>query len=136
MGRIKEYFDRLKETYKDKVVLEESHYDEKTLNMVPEVMRDFYRAYKEAYLPFGHIYTIEDSIKDSKAEPFKTEKWFSFGFDGYFSFWICSLKPDKKGNSFTYWDHESGLEIDGAVYKDIIDFLEGMKSAFENSEWE
>ena len=61
-----------------------------------------------------------------------------FGFDGYFSYWLCLFTPDNDGLSFTYWDHESGADIDGAVYKDIIEFLEAMRSEYEENkdEWE
>lgn len=127
MSRISEYMEEMLEIYGDKVELTKSTYDEKTLSLVPKALREFYVEYSKVDLPFGYIYSIENSLKDSKAEPFKSEGFFSFGFDGYFSYWLCLFTPDDDGLSFTSWDHESGADIDGAVYNDIIEFLEDMR---------
>jgi len=138
MSRVSDYINKLSEIYGDKVTFTKSTYDENTLSLVPKVLREFYTEYSEVYLPFGYISNIENSLKDSEAEPFKSEGWFSFGFDGYFSFWLCLFTPDNDDLSFTYWDHESGADIDGAVYTDIIEFLEDMQSEYEENEdeWE
>lgn len=138
MSRISDYINKLSEIYGDKVTFTKSTYDENTLSLVPKILREFYTKYSEVYLPFGYISNIENSLKDSEAEPFKSEGWFSFGFDGYFSFWLCLFTPDNDNLSFTYWDHESGADIDGAVYTDIIEFLEDMQSEYEENkdEWE
>jgi hypothetical protein len=72
----------------------------------------------------------DDLLKASEAEPFESEGWFSFGFDGYFSYWLSLFTTDNENLSFTCWDHESGADIDGAVYKDIIEFLEAMRSEY------
>jgi len=55
-----------------------------------------------------------------------------FGKDRYFSFWLCSFTEDEEGLSFTYWDHESGNEIDGAVWSYIISFLKEMEEEYES----
>ncbi len=138
MSRISDYINKLSEIYGDKVTFTKSTYDENTLSLVPKVLREFYTEYSEVYFPFGSISNIENSLKDSEAEPFKSEGWFSFGFDGYFSFWLCLFTPDNDDLSFTYWDHESGADIDGAIYADIIEFLEDMQSEYEENEdeWE
>ncbi|WP_346915399.1 hypothetical protein [Clostridium sp.] len=133
MSRISDYINKLSEIYGDKVTFTKSTYDENTLSLVPKVLREFYTEYSEVNLPFGYIYNIENSLKDSEAEPFKSEGWFSFGFDGYFSFWLCLFTPDNDDLSFTYWDHESGEDIDGAIYTDIIEFLEDMRSEYEEN---
>lgn len=133
MSRISDYINKLSEIYGDKVIFTKSTYDENTLSLVPNVLREFYTEYSEVDLPFGYIYNIENSLKDSEAEPLKSEGWFSFGFDGYFSFWLCLFTPDNDDLSFTYWDHESGADIDEAVYKDIIEFLEDMRSEYEEN---
>lgn len=79
MSRISDYFGELKEKYGDMVALKKSNYDEKFLSQVPEALREFYDEYSEAELPFGSIYTIDNSIIDSEAEPFQSEGWFAFG---------------------------------------------------------
>ena len=78
------------------------------------------------------------AVKHSEAEPFKSEGWFCFGFDGYFSFWLCKLEPDKEKLSFTYWDHESGCEIDEPIYENLTEFLKEMQEEYEenNDEWD
>ncbi|AKA68102.1 hypothetical protein [Clostridium scatologenes] len=138
MGRISEYMEEMPEIYEDKVELNKSTYNENTLSLAPKALREFYAEYSKVDLPFGYIYSIENSLKGSKAEPFKSEGFFSFGFDGYFSYWLCLFTPDEDGLSFTFWDHESGADIDGAVYKDIIEFLEAMRSEYEENkdQWE
>ena len=137
MSRISDYINKLVKIYGDKVTFTKSTYDKNTLLLVPKVLREIYTEYSEIDLPFGSISSIENSIKDSEAEPFKSEGWFSFGFDGYFSFWLCLFTPDNDGLSFTYWDHEIEEDIDGAVYKDIIEFLEDIQSEYEENkeEW-
>ncbi|MCI6190214.1 MAG: hypothetical protein MSA89_08815 [Clostridium sp.] len=138
MSKIKNYIDKLLDEYGDEVIVTKSTYDDETLLLAPKALREFYAEYSKIELPFGYIDTIENSIKSSEAEPFKSEGWFSFGFDRYFSFWLCLPKPDEEGLSFTYWDHESGAEIDGAIYKDIIEFLESMHLEYEENkdEWD
>ena len=82
-------------------------------------------------LPFGEIYPIEIAIKQSERNPFKPN-WFVFGKDKYFSFWLCSYSANEEGLSFTYWDHESGNEIDEAVWSDVISFLKEMEEEYES----
>ncbi len=131
MSRISDYIKKMVEIYGDKVSFTKSTYDENTLSLVPQPLREFYTEYLQVNLPFGYIYSIENSLKDSEAEPFKSECWFSFGFDGYFSYWLCLFTPDSDELSFTYWDHEGGADIGSAVNKDIIEFLEDVRSEYE-----
>lgn len=133
MSRISEYMDEIIKIYGNKVELTKSTYDENALSLVPKALREFYAEYSKVDLPFGYVYSIENSLKDSEAEPFKNEGWFSFGFDGYFSYWLCLFIPDNEGLSFTCWDHESGADVEGAVYKDIIEFLEAMRAEYEEN---
>ena len=138
MSRISDYIKEMVEIYGDKVTFTKSTYDENTLSFVPQALRGFYAEYSKVDLPFGYIYSIENSLKDSEAELFKSEGWFSFGFDVYFSYWLCLFTPDSDNLSFTCWDHEGGSEIGGAVYKDILEFLEDIRSEYEENkdEWE
>ncbi|NSB32293.1 hypothetical protein [Clostridium saccharoperbutylacetonicum] len=41
--------------------------------------------------------------------------------------------PDNENLSFSYLDHENGADIDGAIYKDIIEFLEAMRLEYEEN---
>lgn len=130
MSRLTEFIEELKKQYGDEVVTKESSYDEKMLLKVPEPLREFYKEYESLEMPFGIISSIEIGLRDSEAEPFKSEGWFSFGEDRYFSFWLCSYVPDSDGDSLTSWDHDVDDEIE-AMDDNIIDFLKDMKDEYE-----
>ena len=138
MSSLQKYIEELKKKYNDKVNSVPSEYDEEMLALVPDAIKEFYRTYESIELPFGEIDRIEVAVKHSEAEPFKSEGWFCFGFDGYFSFWLCKLEPDKEKLSFTYWDHESGCEIDEPIYENLTEFLKEMQEEYEenNDEWD
>lgn len=138
MSSLQKYIVELKEKYNDKVKAVSSEYDEEMLALVPDAIKEFYRTYESIEVPFGEIDRIEVAVKHSEAEPFKSEGWFCFGFDGYFSFWLCKLEPDKEKLSFTYWDHESGCEIDEPIYENLTEFLKEMQEEYEenNDEWD
>jgi hypothetical protein len=67
MSRISDYIHKLSEIYGAKVTFTKSTYNENTLSLVPKVLREFYTEYSEINLPFGYIYTIENSLKNSQA---------------------------------------------------------------------
>lgn len=125
-NNIEMYFEKLMNDYnKEEVNIVYSNIRNEELKYVPEALHELYKVISKAELPFGEIFSIDDALKKSEVEPFKSN-WFVFGHDNYFSFWLCSLKPDSKGLSFTSWDHECS-EIGGAVDKDILSFLEDME---------
>lgn len=124
------YFKNLKSKYKDKVSLVESYINNNDLNKVPQVLHLLYESIAKAELPFGRIFTIDEAVKESQNNPFKPN-WFVFGEDNYFSFWLCSFNKDEDGLSFTYWDHELGEDIEGAICEDIISFLMEVQEDYE-----
>lgn len=130
MSEIQAYINELISMYGSAVRFTKSSYDESSLALVPEALRDFYKEYAELQLPFGCVDPIEVGMANSEAEPFKSEGWFCFGFDGYFSFWLCRTVPDEENLSLTTWDHDSGCEIDGATEKDIVAFLKNAQSQY------
>lgn len=101
------------------------------LEIIPIALKDFYKDILEAELPFGRIFKPSIAWEQSKNNPFSPD-WFVFGQDNYFSFWLCSYSPDEEGLSFTYWDHESGNEIDGAVWPDLQSFLQDLEEEYIN----
>ncbi|MHC1748046.1 MAG: hypothetical protein AB9856_06600 [Cellulosilyticaceae bacterium] len=123
MDNLKLYLERLQEKYGDTVKLNDARLKEIELDKVPKELQNLYKLVSQANLPFGKIFSVERAIKESENEPFKS-KWFVFGKDNYFSFWLCSYEKDKEGLSFTSWDHESGSEIGEAADEDIVSFLE------------
>ena len=89
---------------------------------IPFIMREFYEKIKNAELPYGRIFDIEEAIKKSERKPFDPD-WFIFGQDNYYNFWLCSKKKNENGRYFTYWDHSSGLEIEEPIWEDLLSFL-------------
>lgn len=132
MCSVNEYIESLKEIYSDKVVGKASSYDETSLALIPVALRELYREYAAIELPFGYTYTIEQLIEHSQAEPFKSEGWFCFGFDGYFSFWLCKQIPDEENLSFTSWDHDFG-EIGEAMYETLTEFFQCEQIEYEEN---
>lgn len=130
MTRLSSFVEKLKNKYGDKVVVKKSKYNDKMLSKVPKPLREFYSEYESLETPFGMISSIEIDLRDSQAEPFKSEGWFSFGEDGYFSFWLCAYTPDSEGNIFASWDHDMEDTIE-AEYSNIVDFLEDMQELYE-----
>lgn len=125
-SNVEKYFEKLINEYDEgDINLVPSNISDEELKHVPKALHELYKVISEADLPFGEIFSIDNALKKSESEPFKSD-WFVFGHDNYFSFWLCSLKPNSKGLSFTSWDHECA-EIGGAVDKDIISFLEDME---------
>ncbi len=85
-------------------------------------MRGFYNTFQSADLPYGRIYDLDTALRQSGKSPFSPD-WFVFGQDNYFSFWLCTKGKADEGLYFTYWDHESGLEIEEPAWEDLLTFL-------------
>ena len=60
--------------------------DDDKLALLPDTLKEFYANYQSIKTPFGRIYSIDECLKMSQKEPFKTQGWFCFGQDEYFSF--------------------------------------------------
>jgi hypothetical protein len=122
------YLDSLKRKYSDE--LEVSYSDDSSierLENVPNVLRPLYSVISSAKLPFGQIFSIDEALKHSQRLPFIPD-WFVFGKDKYFSYWICLYNEDDDGLSFTYWDHTSGNILEGAVWGDVVEFLQEVEA--------
>jgi len=128
--RIIKYLNDFKKSY-DNVTIVESNPENSNLEGIPTPLKDLYKDVLEVELPFGRIFMPSIALEQSKKKPFLPE-WFVFGRDNYFSFWLCSYLPDKDGLSFTYWDHESGNEIEGAVWSDLESFLQELEEEYKS----
>lgn len=131
MDKIKKYFAELEKKQNCTVTYCSESITDKKLKKVPVMLHDFYRTIAKAELPFGRIFTLEEALEQSQNMPF-CNKWFVFGQDKYFSFWLCNYESDAYGFSFTSWDHESGndIETEEALEKDIISFLEYVQEEY------
>lgn len=126
--RIENYLNIIKEKY-DGVRIIETNLKNPNLIGIPNILHGLYEIISEVELPFGRIFTVEQALEQSKNKPF-SPNWFVFGRDNYFSFWLCSYSPDTEGLSFTYWDHESGNEIEEAVWPDLESFLQDLEEEY------
>lgn len=97
---------------------------------IPQVLHEFYEQIGSVDLPYGRIYDIDLALANSKRMPFYPN-WFVFGQDNYTSFWICTKKDNVDGCYFTYWDHDSGLDIEEPVWEDLLSFLKEMEEDSE-----
>lgn len=131
MEELKLYLNKLENKYANKVKLNKSDLLDEQLKIVPKSLHDFYKIVSQAEFPFGRIFSIDRALKESERLPFKP-KWFVFGRDNYFSFWLCSYNKDLEGLSFTYWDHTSESVIDGAIGEDILSFLKYVEEEYNN----
>ncbi|BCJ95512.1 hypothetical protein acsn021_30810 [Anaerocolumna cellulosilytica] len=127
---IEEYLKSLSDKYGENIDIKYRNCDYSIDNRIPKVLHSLYSVISEAKFPFGEIFTIEKALSQSSKNPF-TPNWFVFGKDNYFSFWICSFAEDEEGLNFTYWDHESGNEIDGAVWDNFISFFDEIQEDYE-----
>lgn len=93
-------------------------------------MRGFYNTFQSADLPYGRIYDLDTALRQSEKSPFSPD-WFVFGQDNYFSFWLCTKGKADEGLYFTYWDHESGLEIEEPAWEDLLTFLKEVEEDIE-----
>ena len=126
MSELKTYIEQLKEKYGDSAVTAERSPGADAPD-VPEPLREFYTLYESMALPFGEIYRADDR---EAQQYFRENGWFCFGFDGYFSYWLCSFEPDADGLWLTSWDHDSDTDIE-AVWDDLTSFLRAMEEAAE-----
>ncbi|MDJ0910892.1 MAG: hypothetical protein QNI99_17055 [Woeseiaceae bacterium] len=85
----------------------------KSLSGIPETLRPLYEFSDGLTLPFGEIYKAADC--DRTTDP----GWVTFGFDYYFSFFLCH-ESDRL--AFTTWDHDSRTRIEG-VYASALEWL-------------
>lgn len=133
MTQIKKFVEEMKSKYSEDVVIKPRTCSEEALMQVPPPLKEFYSYYDSVEFPFGSIDSIETAVRHSStAEPFKSEGWFCFGFDGYFSFWLCSYSPDMEGLWITSWDHDADDEIEG-VYLNLVEFLQDMEDEYKEN---
>lgn len=134
MTEIEKFVEKIKMKYGKDIVIKMRNCSEETLTQVPQPLIELYSHYDSIEFPFGRIDSIGAAVKHSNtAEPFKSEGWFCFGFDGYFSFWLCSYNPDSEGLWITSWDHETDNEIE-CVYSNLIEFLQDMEEEYEEND--
>lgn len=131
MTELEKFIEEMKEKYGDSVIVKEGACDKEIFEQIPAPLKELYSSYERLEFPFGIIDSATIALENSRrTEPFKSGSWFCFGFDGYFSFWLCSFKPDNEGLWITPWDHEADCEIE-CVYTSLVEFLRDMEEEYE-----
>ena len=84
-------------------------------------------------MPFGSIFTVEETRKMSYQQPFMDEEWFCFGQDNYgFVFWLCKEVDGR--TFFNAWDHDMSDDIDEGKEITLEEFLQEIINDFEENE--
>lgn len=131
MTELEKFIEEMTEKYGDSVIVKEGTCSKEILEKIPTPLKELYASYESLEFPFGRIDSATIALEHSNhAEPFQSEGWFCFGFDGYFSFWLCSFHPDHEGLWITPWDHEVDSEIE-CVYTSLVEFLRDMAEEYE-----
>lgn len=135
MSELEQFIAKMKEKYGEQVVVKVGNVSGEELSLLPQPLKEVYTLYDSVEFPFGSIDPLKSAIEHSNtAEPFKSRGWFCFGFDGYFSYWLCRYNPDDEGLWITPWDHEMDEEIE-CVYESIVEFLTDMEEEYaENND--
>lgn len=131
---IKDYFASLEDKYPGQILYSNSKYDSDLINRIPKQMIDFYNVYGEMTFPFGRIYSIEKANEMSEREPFKSEDWFCFGQDNYFTFWLCKKNVEISENAFTVWDHGAFATIEEPFLQTLEQELDFLETEYKNNE--
>ena len=123
-----EFLEEMKAKYGDGVSVKLNDDGKIVPENLPQSLKEFYQTYDSVEFPFGEIYPLHVTLKED--EPFRSEGWLCFGFDGYFSYWLCKKETDEMGNIFSSWDHEMDDEME-ATHDDLVEFLMDMELEYE-----
>lgn len=126
--KLTEFLEEMKAKYGDGVSVKLNDNEKVVPENLPQPLKDFYQRYDSVEFPFGEIYPLHVALNED--EPFKSEGWLCFGFNGYFSYWLCKKETDEVGDIFSLWDHEVDGEIE-ATHDDLVGFLVDMEIDYE-----
>ena len=126
-------FDNLEELFGERLELIERTTEYGNLSDIPSALHSFYKKYSFAKMPFGAIFTVEETRKMSYQQPFMDEEWFCFGQDNYgFVFWLCKEVDGR--TFFNAWDHDMSDDIDEGMEITLEEFLQEIINDFEENE--
>lgn len=126
-------FDNLEELFGERLELIERTTEYGNLSDIPSALHSFYKKYSFAKMPFGSIFTVEETRKMSYQQPFMGEEWFCFGQDNYgFVFWLCKEVDGR--TFFNAWDHDMSDDIDEGMEITLEEFLQEIINDFEENE--
>ena len=130
MTELEKLIGEMKEKYGKKVVAKTGGCKREELEQIPLPLQELYSVYREIEFPFGVIYPWKTAKRISgERGMFRDGGWFCFGFDGYFSYWLCNYHADEDGLWISVWDHEADEEIE-YVYTDLVEFLRDVEAEY------
>lgn len=123
-----EFLEKMKAKYGDDVRVKLNDDGKVVSDNLPQPLKEIYQSYDFIEFPFGEIYPVNVTLKED--EPFKSEGCLCFGFDGYFSYWLCKKETNEEEDIFTSWDHDMDDKI-VASHNDLVEFLLDMEMEYE-----
>lgn len=134
MTELEKFVEEMQKKYEEEVQFTESNCSIGQLQRIPEPLQEFYRLYDTMEFPFGAIEPATEVLGYAETiEPFRSEGWLRFGFDGYFSYWLCKRNGENGEECITTWDHDTDSEIEGA-YTSLVEFLRDMEAEYEENQ--
>ncbi|MBR1390195.1 MAG: hypothetical protein IJ567_01870 [Lachnospiraceae bacterium] len=97
----------------DEVQIENSGYDEQTIQSVPERLRSMYREYRSIVVPYMQVYPIEDALKVTREMGIREKGYVIFGYSELFGYLLCAIQPEDVEDTFIYTK-----SIDGEIEPD------------------
>lgn len=99
----------------------------------PVQLKELYEKYNGVIFPFGMIYSVEQAVETSSRLPFVEEKWFCFGQDDFFSYWLCKMDAAAEDLAFTIWDHEMQPVIEKPSFQTLEEVLNYAANEYNSS---
>ena len=131
---IEDYIRRTEEEYIGEISCHPQENEREIQDKIPVQMKELYKKYDGISFPFGMIYSAEEALEMSLRSPFAEEKWFCFGQDYFFTFWLCKTDIAKGLPSFTIWDHDGGSEIGEPIFYTLEELLDDAKEEYNSGE--
>lgn len=103
-------------------------------DFVPSQLVELYKHFDSLELPFGEIFSVENAQEMSGQEPFKSNGWFCFGKDNYFSYLLCKKDINENEDCFSTWDYETDFNEVEPCFSDLNELLDFIIDDYEGSE--
>lgn len=131
---LEKFINQLKNDYIDGISYSECNDKKIIQSQIPVQLESLYKNYNGILFPFGSIYSIEKAIEMSSRSPFIEEKWFCFGQDNYFSYWLCKKETKEEDFAFTIWDHEMQSVIEEPSFQKLEEVLHYLATDYNSSD--
>lgn len=131
---LEKYINQLENEYIDGISYSQCKDEKEFYSQLPVQLEELYKKYNGMVFPFGTIYPIEKAMEMSSRSPFVEEKWFCFGHDCFFSFWLCKKEIEEEDFAFAIWDHEMQPVIEEPAFKRLEEVLDYLAKEYNSSD--